>query len=465
MTDWLYSPLLANITGPVQQTYHNQTTLHPLGLAAVLVLGSLLVVIQRQRAILPLILIACFVSPAQRVVVATLDFNLLRIMVLFGWARLCLRGEIRSLKLNPLDATLLAWTTVRTLAIFFRNDMGVGALIYGLGRSFDAVGLYFFCRMVIRDRDDVIRAVRDAALVAIPVCIAFVIERITAHNVFAVFGGVAEKTWVRNGRLRCQGAFAHAILAGCFWAGLLPQFVSLWWQGARGLAVAGTVSACTIILCCSSSTPVMAVIFGMIGASLFPFRSLMWLVRWGGFFALVGLHIVMEAPVWHLISRVDVVGGSTGYHRYRLINEFVNHFNEWWLFGVKSTAHWGIVDITNQFVKEGIQGGLLTLVLFSLIVAFSFRGVGKVLRRSATDFSRLIFAWSLGVGIFIHIMNYLAVSYFGQIILIWYLHLAMIGSMATAEDRAVAPAPQATRSRRSPTTTATPLRGSPQVFS
>lgn len=446
------------IGGPVQQEYHGQTTLHPVGAAAVLVLGIMLLVIDRRRAALPMMLIACFVSPAQRIVVLSLDFTLLRLMVLFGWARLCLRGELRPLRLGPLDYCLLAWTITRTLGVFLRNDMTLGALLYGAGRSFDAVGIYFFFRVLIRDYRDVIDAVKNAALVAIPVALAFVVEKITAHNIFAIFGGVAENTWVRHGRLRCQGAFAHAILAGCFWGGLLPQFAALWWQQFRALAVAGVASALVIIICCASSTPAMAVIFGAMGALFFPVRGLMPFVRWGLFAGLLTLHLLMKAPVWHLISRIDVVGGSTGYHRYRLINEFVNRFEEWWLLGVRSTEHWGIVDITNQFVKEGIQAGLLTLLLFLGTVALSFRGVGKILRRSEGDMGRLVLAWSLGVGVFIHVMNYLAVSYFGQIILIWYMHLAMIGSWSR-------PLAGTTVPRLSAAPAAVPQhRGAPEVY-
>lgn len=448
------------IGGPVQQEYHGQTTLHPIGAAAVIVLGIVLLVIDRRRAALPMMLIACFVSPAQRLVFLTLDFTLLRIMVLFGWTRLFMRGELRRIRMGPLDYCLLAWTITRTLGVFLRNDMTLGALLYGLGRSFDAVGLYFFFRVLLRDHRDVIDAIRQAAVVAVPVAFAFIVEKITAHNVFAIFGGVAENTWVRHGRLRCQGAFAHAILAGCFWGGLLPQFAALWWQRSRALAVAGVASAMIIIICCASSTPAMAVIFGAVGALLFPVRGLMPFVRWGLIFGLIALHLFMKAPVWHLISRIDVVGGSTGYHRYRLINEFVNHVNEWWLVGVKSTEHWGIVDITNQFVKEGIQAGALALLLFCGVIAFAFKGLGQLLRRSEGDPGKLILAWSLGVGIFIHIMNYMAVSYFGQIILIWYMHLAMIGSWAHMSAEARVP-----QRALSSTSTATPgYRGAPEVF-
>ena len=43
----------------------------------------------------------------------------------------------------------------------------------------------------------------------------------------------------------------------------------------------------------------------------------------------------MKAPVWALIQRIDIVGGSSGWHRYELIDQCIKHFSDWWLMGVK----------------------------------------------------------------------------------------------------------------------------------
>jgi hypothetical protein len=41
--------------------------------------------------------------------------------------------------------------------------------------------------------------------------------------------------------------------------------------------------------------------------------------------ALAVLHFfVMQAPVWHLISRIDLIGGSTGWHRYIIFDAFLD---------------------------------------------------------------------------------------------------------------------------------------------
>ena len=62
--------------------YHGETFLDPLGLAAVIVLGALTLVVPRRYAVLPMIAMACFVATSQRVAVLSLNFDVMRLMVL-----------------------------------------------------------------------------------------------------------------------------------------------------------------------------------------------------------------------------------------------------------------------------------------------------------------------------------------------------------------------------------------------
>ena len=38
-------------------------------------------------------------------------------------------------------------------------------------------------------------------------------------------------------------------------------------------------------------------------------------------------------------------------------------------------------------------------------------------------------AWGLGVAMLVHVTSFMAVSYFGQIIMVWYMTLAIIGGL------------------------------------
>jgi hypothetical protein len=411
---------------------YDQTTVHPVGLAVLLAMSVTMLLVPRRYAIWPMIVVACFIAPAQRVVVFGLDFNLLRIMVLFGCVRLALRNEWRSLRLRLVDYVIVAWAVSGTICYSLLHMTG-GAVVFKLGTSYDAVGMYFLFRCLIRGWEDVLSVGRGFAVAAVPVLAAFCIEHSTGRNLFAALGGVPPITLVREGRLRCQGAFAHAILAGCFWAAVMPNVGILWLRrGAdRLLAWIGIAASTAIIVLCASSTPILGVLVAIVGSAAFVIRRWMGWVVWGTFALLVCLHVVMDKPVWHLLGRVNVVGGSTGYHRYRLIDTAISRFDEWWLLGTVSTDHWGrqLFDITNQFILEGVRGGISTLIIFVVMIALSFRQVGRNWRAAPGDPEKQFFAWALGVSLMVHVTNFIGVSYFGQITMLWYLTLAMIQSV------------------------------------
>jgi hypothetical protein len=415
--------------------WDNHTVLHPLGLLGTLVLGAATLMVPRKYAVWPMIFLACLISPAQRVVIAGLDFSLLRLMILFGWFRLFSRKETGGLVWKPIDTLVVIWLVVRTIA--YTALLGTFSdFVYCCGFILDAGGLYFLIRFLVRDWTDFQSIVVGWIVASIPVALAFMVERTTGHNAFAVFGGLPSVTVMRDGKFRCQGAFPHPIIAGCFWAGLMPLMASHWWSAkkGRGLAILGLVNAAIIVAACNSSTPTLGVLCAVVGALMFPLRRSMRPVRWLAVLTLFGLHMVMKAPVWHLIARIDVVGGSTGWHRYYLIDQTIKHFSDWWLMGVdldtiKST--WGdeLTDLTNEYVYEAVQGGLLTLLLFCGYFAMAFKGVGQMWRSAGNNRPQVIMAWSLGVALFVHMMNFLAVSYFGQILLVWYSNLAIIASL------------------------------------
>lgn len=411
--------------------WSNKTTLHPIGLAAIIVLGCAMLLIRRQYAIVPMICMACLVATAQRIVVFGLDFDVLRILVLIGWARVLIRGELAGIRWRPADTVFLLWVIVGLIAMCLLHHSS-SAVINRLGWAYTAAGMYFLFRVLLRSWDDIRQVIVAFMWISIPVSIAFMIEQATHRNMFAIFGGVPEFTQVRDGRLRCQGAFSHPILAGCFWAGVVPMMIGIWRlpNTNRLLAAVGIICSCMCVGMCASSTPLLSLAFGFCGMALFPLRAWAGIARWVGLAVLVCLHMVMNAPVWHLISRVDIVGGSTGWHRYYLIDQAIGRVGEWWMLGTKSTAHWGLGlwDVTNEFILQAVQGGIGTLLLFVLMIAASFRSIGRMMRN--TSDRRILFAlWGLGVAIFVHCLSFFGVSYFGQITMLWYLSLAVIVSL------------------------------------
>ncbi len=413
----------------------NQTSLHPLGLVATIVLGLAVFLLPRRYAGLPVLAMACLIAPGQRLVLAGFDFNLMRLIILFGLGRIFLRGELGGFRWKRIDTAIVAWSIVGSVAyVWLWGDRA--AVVTKLGRMYDALGMYFFFRCVVRNWADLDRTITSVIILAVPVALAFVVERVTQRNPFALLGGVPAVTDVREGRLRCQGPFPHAILAGCFWAALLPLIVAKWWHGpkARRQAVVGAGSALLIILLCASSTPVAGVMAAAAGGAAFFLRRNMRAVRWTIVVMLVTLHMVMKAPVWHLIARIDLVGGSTGWHRYYLIDRSIHYFGEWWLVGTESTRHWGrgLNDVTNQYILEGVRGGVFSMLLFILIIALAFGGVGRSWRKFSASRYKVAICWALGVSLLTHAAMFIAIAitYAHQNLIVWYFLLAAIAGVA-----------------------------------
>lgn len=422
--------------------FQDVTNIHPLAFLAVIILGIVMLTVPRRWVILPMLIVTCFISAVQKIVVLGLDFNLLRIMVAFGIVRFLLYKEHRGFLWKHLDTAMVLWT-ISSMLIYSAQQGTFSAVINRLGFAFDAFGMYFLFRCLIRDWRDIDRIVLGFVLISIPVAFFFLIENRTGRNMFSVFGGVPAITMIREDRLRCQGAFPHPIIAGCFWASLIPLFAAYWWKSmnSKMLSAIGFSASLFIVFCCASSTPVMGVLAALIGGLFFFLRYQMRLVRWCILLMLIALHLIMKAPVWHLISRVSAVGGSTSYFRYLLIDSAIRRFHEWAVLGTKSTAHWfwGAQDLCNQYVFEGASGGFLTLCFFVAVISVAFRDVGRLWRLQTAQPFRLAMSWALGVSLFVHSMNFIGVSYFGQIWLIWYLLLAMIGSLSVESKPTLMP--------------------------
>ena len=426
--------------------YLDKTYLHPVGALVILLLVLLVLVGNRRWAMGAWLLGATTVSIAQRVAIGGLDLHVLRICILVGWIRVFLRGEIRQFQFKPMDLVILLWFFAGTFVIFLLHEEA-RVLVTKAGRALDILGMYFLTRVLIRDREDFDWFLRLAMWISIPMAFCFLYERMTGHNLFSALGGVSIRTPIRDGRLRCMGPFVHPIIAGIFWAGFFPLFGAQWFRGGPGgrmLATCAMVSVLVIVVASNSSTPVAGILVSFAGASLwFVRRHLRW-VRWGVVVVLAALHFISSQPVWHLLARVDLSGSSTGWHRFRLIDACIAHFSEWWLLGVRATGPWGkgLADITNQYVLEAVTGGLWALALFLLLLVVGFRGIGRMLRNHEGDRDQLILAWGLGVALLVHTFNFLAISYFGQMIFEWFFLLAVIGSLtpvAVPDEEAESP--------------------------
>jgi hypothetical protein len=342
-------------------------------------------------------------------------------------------------RFRPLDGIVLAWA-LTVLAMTTVRQGSFGAFITKAGITFDILVMYFLGRCWLRTWADVDRMLRGFAALSLVMLALFFFETVTRRNPFAFFGGWREEAVLRDGRVRCRGPYDHPILAGSFWAVLLPILAAraLLPRG-RTLAAAGAVAVLGITFLSASSTPILTAAAAVFALFMFPMRGEMRSIRWAVVAGLVVVHFAREAPVWHLLARINFVAGSTGFHRYHLIDQAINRFWEWAAVGTASTAHWGyyLFDVTNQYVKEAISGGIAGLTLFLVMIAVAFGYVGRIWRRQGRTPGVAVMAWGLGASLFAMCCMFVAVSisHAQQNLGLLLLTLATVCSMEEASRR------------------------------
>lgn len=428
-----------------------QSVINPVVLLVVLICGILICVLPRNKAIIPFLAVSILIPTDQVLVIAGLHFPMLRLVALFGlvrifWAKFSQKERIFSGGINGIDKAVILLTAVSTVNGFILWQQSA-ALINQIGILYTVFGVYFLLRFLIRDEEDIRRAIRVFACVVVVVAAIMIVEQATGKNpYFAVLGGAHAAQYQaaieRDDHLRARGVFAHPILAGTFGGFLMPLFIGLWWRGKsdRKYALVGAVFAVVLPLAASSSTALFGFMGGLIGIAFWPLRRRMRIIRWAIFLTLLSLHLVMKAPVWHLISRVDLSGGSSSYHRFQLVNQCILHFWDWALVGTKDYASWGwdMWDLSNQYVWAADTSGLIPLISFVAILVIGFRYLGKARERAEKNKQEELFIWAVGASLFANVVAFWGIGYFDQIIVAWYTLLAII-SAVTLPARSEAP--------------------------
>lgn len=417
------------------------TFLHPFVAVEMALAILLILVLPRKYAIAPLLFGVFTIPLGQVVVLAGIHFTVLRILIIAGLARRAKSplGSKFGGGVNPIDVVTILWTIFSCL-IFALQWMETQALIASLGDLLDRLGGYLVVRFLIRDMEDVKFAIKVFAAVCLVSGLGMINEHVTGRNIFGYLGGVPLYPAIRDGQLRAQAGFGIYIDAGVFGGILIPLFIWLWKAGrSRVSALVGILGAMAMMLAANSSTPLLGFAGGVFGLCLWPLRKSIRILRWGLVMMLLGLHMVMKAPVWALIARVDLTGSSSGYHRYYLVDNCIRHFTDWWLLGYRNYDTWGwdMWDLSNQFVAVALTGGLITLVLFIMILSRSFGAIGTARKQIEGNRAQEWFLWCLGAALLANVVSFFGCSYMGQMQMTLF---ALVGIICVALHEAKQPA-------------------------
>lgn len=405
------------------------TFVTPLAMALLLLAIGFLYGLPRKYAPIPYLVVGLLLPVQITIVLAGFHLIAFRLLLFAGLVRCLVRREYKGRVMCSLDKIVLCWALSNAIAfvLLWREAASVSNR---LGFLYQTLGTYFLLRCLIRDRDDVIRAIKAFVLIFALIAPLMLHEYFTGYNAFSLVGASSASN-IRAGQVRAQGPFLHSIIAGTVGAVLFPLFVGLWSQGKKHRLIAGIgiVSATVATLTSASSTPIMTYAAGFTGLLLFGARTKLRLFRWGIVLTLCGLQLVMKVPVWFLIGRIGV-GGGTGWHRAALIDNFIRRFGEWWLVGTRNNADWGYYmwDVDNAYVAAGVGGGLITFVLFIAVIVYAYKTIGEVRKTTEGFHDELRLIWALGCTLLANTVAFFGIVYFDQSIITWYALLAMIAA-------------------------------------
>jgi hypothetical protein len=424
-----------------------ETVLHPLVAIGIIVAVLLILALPRRIVVMPYLWGIFSVPLGQVAVLGGLHFTAHQIITIAVLVRFLVFPGSSSARrfsggFNAIDCSVVLWSLAEFL-ISSIQWMEAQAVIKNIGDLVVSLGCYLAVRFLIIDRQTVLRTFRVLAAIMIVQGVCMIGEQITHENLFSAFG--ANSPAIRDGRVRSEGA-AGTLYGGTLAAVSIPFFLWLWHEDRSGTTAAiGLAGATSMAFTSFASTAWMAYAAALVSISFWPLRRQMRLIRWGGMASLVGLHLVMNGPVWSLLEKIDVTGGSSSYHRYMLIDNCIRHFTDWWLVGYKYYSDWGfdMWDLCNQFVVAALTGGLLGLVLFVMIYAKSFSAIGMARKLVSGDRWQEWPLWCLGSALFANLVASFGINYVGQLLVCFYIALSCtaiitsrgdIGAMEAATD-------------------------------
>ena len=415
--------------------------MNAIGASILIVLIVVAMVSSRRYALIAMLAGVLYLT--QSVAIDLLGFNMfaIRFLEIACFLRVMARREFRLSSLNGIDRLFLLLYSYTTIIFLMRSSANQA---FAIGVAVDSLFCYFAFRGLITDMDDFRWFLRATVVLLIPfVCLLF-IEMRTGQNPFSLLGAVLPNM-IREDRVRCIGSLRHPSLMGSLGGSLLPLYIGLGLsRNDRLYAIVGILLCLAIVWFSNSGGPTTFAVVGVLGWLLWFYRHRMRTFRRTVVIGLIGLALIMKAPVWYLPTHFSF--GGDAWHRSYLVDVAVRHLHEWWLWGmpVSNTSKWFAyqfnvgageqADITNQFISFGLNAGLMAIVLFVWLLARTYQSLGRKLETvrwaSTTPSETEHLLWGLGVMLAGHISNFFAICYFDQFYVIWFMQLALISNLA-----------------------------------
>jgi hypothetical protein len=384
------------------------------------------------------------------VTVGTIDISASRIVVVVLLLRCLCNSKIQEkLKWSKLDFIVVLSMIVYVVTYCFAMPIAK-ALENRSGFILDTFFAYYVVRCIVTDRATLVTVIKCVALALVPLAILGVVESVTYWHPFlplvrfcpwAAFYGseVVRAEELRFGFARAVGPFSHSILFGCTFGIFLPLIYYLRREGEKWRVHAYVLSGVALLGALSSMSSGPWVMILMVIFCLIVEKRKEWVKPLLVFFVFscIFIEIASNRPFYHVIASWANPTGGSGWHRARLLDLAIERFDEWWLIGYgEEDPGWGpelgmaITDVTNEFILAGVRYGVLGMIALCWVIVTAFRCIKKV-HDSVLDIKLKSLAWALGSILLSIVVTWMSVSFFGQLIPLFYCILGIIGSYAT----------------------------------
>lgn len=408
------------------------------------IIFALLVIILRPGYALSAYITALLWYPRYQVVnIGTIEISVSRIVVGVLLLRcLCDSRIRRKFTWSQLD-TWVAFSMVVYVVIICITQPLSSAVENRMGFLMDTWFVYMVVRFIVSDRTTLVSVIKCAGLTLAPLAILGVAESITDWRPFALLLRNApvfehlmsyESRWGFN---RAIGPFSHSILFGCCFVIFLPLIYCLrhhknYWHGLAyilsGVALFGGLSS-------MSSGPWVMTIVAIFCMAIERHKRLVKPLLIFFVSSCIFIGVASNRPFYHVIASYANPLGGSGWHRAKLVDCAIEHFDEWYLLGYGDRdPGWGeslgmtITDVTNEFILNGVRYGILGIVVLCGVLTAAFRDVLRTWKKTQDPQVRSL-CWSFGSILCSLIIAWMSVSFFGQLIPLFYCILGMIGSL------------------------------------
>lgn len=408
---------------------------------------AILIVVLRPRYALAVYITGLLWFPDYlRLSIGTIDISVGRIMVVVLLLRCLFNNRIRSkFKWIGLD-TWVAINMIVYVGIVLATRPSMLTIENRSGFVMDTWFAYLVARFIITDKRALISVIKCIAIVLVPLAILGCIETFIGWQPFIPLRRFIP--WrqhdpeaeivkvIRWGLVRAVGPFNHPILFGGGFAIFLPLIYYLRYEKSPWRILSYILTATAII---GAFTSMSVGPWIMVAVAIFCLameRYKLWLKPTIIFFiaSCLLVELVSNRHFYHVFASYGSMLGGAGWHRAKLIDVAIEHFDQWWFVGYKGQDpgwghYFGMVrtDVTNEYLAAGVRYGMAGIISLCGILFVAFRGLTTAYKKVIHPVTRTLY-WTLGSMLVSIAVTWMAAHFFGQLISLFYCSLGMIGS-------------------------------------